>query len=84
MVANNGRYYLKCNYEEYNNVINVRIDKITDIQILDSPAKSKRGLEGIKDVPDTMAEQLYMQSGPAERIVFRAKMSGLPQTTAKP
>lgn len=75
MVANNGRYYLKCNYEEYNNVINVRIDKITDIQILDSPAKSKRGLEGIKDVPDTMAEQLYMQSGPAERIVFRASGS---------
>ncbi len=72
MVANNGRFYLMCNYDEYDNATNVRIDKITDIEILDTPRKPKKNVNGLKDEPSTIAEQLYMQPGKPERIVFRA------------
>ena len=70
--ASNGRYYLVCNYDEYDNATNVRIDKITDIEILDTPAKPKNQVKGLRDIPSTLAEQLYMQPGSPERIVFRA------------
>ena len=72
MLANNGRYYLICNYDRYDNITNVRIDKITDIEILKTPAKPKRKVSGFKDVPATLAEQLYMQPGRSQRVVFRA------------
>ena len=42
MAAANGRYYLICNYDQYDNVANVRIDRITGIRILDTPAKDQK------------------------------------------
>ena len=71
MIATNGRYYLICNYDEYENTAKVRIDKITDIEILDTNVKPKSKVKGLKDIPETMAGQLYMQPGTPERIVFR-------------
>ena len=71
MIATNGRYYLICNYDEYENTARVRIDKITDIDILDTNVKPKSKVKGLKDIPETMAGQLYMQPGTPERIVFR-------------
>ncbi len=71
MIATNGRYYLICNYDEYENTARVRIDKITDIEILDTNVKPKSKVKGLKDIPETMAGQLYMQPGTPERIVFR-------------
>ncbi len=71
MIATNGRYYLICNYDEYENTARVRIDKITDIEILDTNVKPKSKVKGLKDIPETMAGQLYMQPGTSERIVFR-------------
>jgi predicted DNA-binding transcriptional regulator YafY len=35
MVATNGRYYLICNYEKYDGVSNYRIDRISEIEMLD-------------------------------------------------
>ena len=71
MVANNGRFYLRGNYDKYDNVTSFRIDKITGIMLLDTPAKSKKLVKGIDDGAKTEAELLYMQPGRAERIVFR-------------
>lgn len=71
MIATNGRYYLICNYDEYENTARVRIDKITDIEILDTNVKPKSKVKGLKDIPETMAGQLYMQPGTPERIIFR-------------
>ena len=35
MVANEGKYYLICNYDKYDNLSNYRIDRMTEIEILD-------------------------------------------------
>ncbi len=71
MVASNGRFYLKANKEDYDDVTTFRIDKITDIVPLDEPVKPKREVSGIDDNPKTEAEMLYMQPGKHENITFR-------------
>ncbi len=75
MVATNGRYYLICNYDKYDNVSNYRIDRITDIRLTDDkvkPQKNVKGLEKGLDLPRHMAEHIYMFSGESATVVFRA------------
>ena len=76
MVATNGRYYLICNYDKYDNVSNYRLDRITDIKLVDTPAKSMkkvRGLENGLNLPKHMAEHIYMFTGESVPVVFKAK-----------
>ena len=60
IAAVNGRYYLICNYDKYDNAANYRLDRITDIRLLDTPAKP-------------MAEHIYMFSGESAPVTFRLK-----------
>lgn len=70
MVATNGRYYLICNYDKYDELSNYRIDRITKITMLDTPAKPlKNGI----NLPKHMAEHIYMFAGDSVRVKFRAK-----------
>ena len=39
MAAREGKYYLICNYDKYDDVSNYRLDRIRDIRILDEPGK---------------------------------------------
>lgn len=76
MVATNGRYYLICNYDKYDNVSNYRLDRITDIKMMDTSAKSMkqvRGLENGLNLPKHMAEHIYMFTGESVPVVFKAK-----------
>jgi predicted DNA-binding transcriptional regulator YafY len=76
MVATNGRYYLICNYDKYDNVSNYRLDRITDIKLLDSKAKPQKQVTGLEhglDLPKHMAEHIYMFAGESVRVKFRAK-----------
>lgn len=76
MVATNGRYYLICNYDKYDNVSNYRLDRITNIKMMDTPAKSMkqvRGLENGLNLPKHMAEHIYMFTGESVPVVFKAK-----------
>jgi len=78
MVATNGRYYLICNYDKYDNVSNYRLDRITDIKLLDSKAKPQKQVKGLEhglDLPKHMAEHIYMFAGESVRVKFRAKRS---------
>ena len=70
MVATNGRYYLICNYDKYDELSNYRIDRITKISMLDTPAKPLKS--GI-NLPKHMAEHIYMFAGDSVRAKFRAK-----------
>ncbi len=76
MVAANGRYYLICNYDKYDNVSNIRIDRITGIKMTDTPAKPQRKVPEIKNgfnLPKHMAEHVYMYAGESIPVTFRAK-----------
>lgn len=74
MVATNGKYYLICNYDKYDNLVNYRVDHITNIRILDETRKTLKALkEGELNLPRHMAEHVYMYSGEAIRAKFKAK-----------
>ena len=74
MVATNGKYYLICNYDKYDNVVNYRVDKITSIKILDEPRKPVKELaDGEINLPKHMAEHIYMFAGESIRAKFMAK-----------
>lgn len=74
MVATNGKYYLICNYDIYDNLVNYRVDHITNIRILD---KARKPLKELKErelnLPRHMAEHVYMYSGDSIRAKFKAK-----------
>jgi predicted DNA-binding transcriptional regulator YafY len=75
MVATHGRFYLVCNIDKYDNIANYRLDRITDIELLDTKVKDPRRVRGMEnglDLPTHMAEHIYMFSGPSVRVRFRA------------
>ena len=74
MAATNGRYYLIGNYDKYNNIANYRLDRITNIRLLDTPAKPVEQVDGKKyglQLPKHMAEHLYMFGGESVPVTFR-------------
>lgn len=76
MAATNGRYYLICNYDNHPEVAHCRLDRITNIRLLDAPRKPEDEVVGLKDwtLPKHMAEHLYMFGGESVRVSFRMKM----------
>ena len=71
IVANNGRFYLICNYDKYDNVAHFRIDRMTDVHELEEkikPMKEVHELDGRLNLPKHMAEHIYMFSGPSSAI----------------
>ena len=74
MVATNGRYYLICNYDKYDDIANYRVDRMTNIRIIDEPRKPIKALtEGELNLPKHMAEHLYMFAGDSIRTKFKAR-----------
>lgn len=76
IAAANGRYYLIGNTEPHSNVSHYRLDRITDIRLLDCaarPAKTVQGLEHGLNLPKHMAEHLYMFPGESAPVTFRMK-----------
>lgn len=76
MAAINGRYYLICNNDKYDNTANYRLDRVTDIKLLDTPRKPMKKVQGLEhglDLPKHMAEHFYMFSGESAPIRMRVK-----------
>lgn len=76
IVVTNGRYYLICNYDKYDDLSNYRVDRITDIELLDTPAKSKRKVKGAEngfDLSKHMTEHIYMFAGKSIRAKIIAE-----------
>ncbi|MDO4489284.1 MAG: WYL domain-containing protein [Eubacteriales bacterium] len=67
MAVANGFYYLIGNLDKYDDISHYRIDKITNIRVLeDEPVKPMnlvKGLEHGLNLPKHMAEHIYMYSG---------------------
>lgn len=81
MAAKEGRYYLICNLDKYNDISNYRLDRIRNIQILDEPAKPFASLQGANgnplDLADYMRKHVYMYSSGDRRVKFRIEKSYL-------
>lgn len=76
IVVTNGRYYLICNYDKYDDLSNYRVDRITDIELLNTSAKPKRKVKGAEngfDLSKHMAEHIYMFSDESDTVTFRVK-----------
>lgn len=76
MAAANGRYYLICCKDPYDGVSHYRLDRITDIRLLDEHARDAKTVQGLEhgvDLPRHMAEHLYMFAGKSETVTFRLK-----------
>ncbi len=75
MAAKEGKYYLICNYDKYNDLSNYRIDRIRDVEILDEKGKAFNSLDGVTnrnlDLAAYMAEHIYMYSSGNTRTKFR-------------
>lgn len=78
MAAREGRYYLICNYDKYNDVSNYRIDRITDIQITDEKIKPFNKLEWSDgqsfNLTEYMKRHPYMFSSEDMRVTFRVTL----------
>lgn len=73
MVASEGRYYLICNNDHYHSVANYRIDRIMNVEMLDTSAKPKSQVEGLEDglnLQNYVYQNLNMFSGKAENVEF--------------
>ena len=75
MAAKEGKYYLICNHDRYDNVSNYRVERIADIRLLDEPVKPFATLEGSDgkrlDLSKYMAEHIYMYAGGNTHVKFR-------------
>ncbi len=75
MAAKEGKYYLICNFDKYNDISNYRLDRIRDIQILDEPAKPFGTLQGANgqtlDLAEYMKKHVYMYSSGDRRVKLR-------------
>ena len=64
MVASEGRYYLICNHDKYDNVVNYRIDRIMNIELLEDssikPMNRVKGLEKGLNLQEYMYQNLNM------------------------
>lgn len=75
LAVKDGRYYIICNYDRYDDICNYRVDRIKGIEMLDVPARSERELNhsDMINLAEYMEQHLYMFSGQPIRAVFRTK-----------
>lgn len=75
MAVNEGKYYLICSYDKYDDVTNYRVDRIIDLEILDERGKPFNSLIGADgqglDLEQYMREHIYMYAGGTVRATFR-------------
>ena len=75
IAATNGRYYLICNYDKYDDITNYRLDRISDIEMLDANSKPITDLPEGKngfDLSKYMREHIYMFADKTVRAKFVA------------
>ena len=75
MAAKEGKYYLICNFDKYDDISNYRIDRMKNIKILDERAKPFKELQGADgkalDLSEYMKRHVYMYSSCYCRAVLR-------------
>ncbi len=76
VAMSNGRYYLVGNYDKYDTISHFRIDRMTDMQMLDDRIKDKKLVKGMEhglNLPKHMAEHVYMFSGNSVSVLIKTE-----------
>lgn len=84
IVANNSRFYLIGNYDKYDNIAHIRIDRMTDVRMLDEKAKPMKQIPELANgfnLPNHMAEHIYMFSGKSIPVKMKTTTDMLTQLT---
>lgn len=85
MAAREGKYYLICNYDKYDDISNYRIDRIADIKILDEKAKPFEKLKWSNgrtlDLAEYMKKHPYMYSSENVHVKFRINRAMISDVT---
>lgn len=71
LIWKDDHYYLVCNNEKYNNLMNLRLDRIRKIEILDEPARPVNEVseyESVLDVADYTSKMFNMYSGQSASV----------------
>ena len=75
MAAREGKYYLICNYDKYDDISNYRLDRIMDIEVTDEPIKPFKKLKWSNkaelNLADYMKKHPYMYSSDDVMVSFR-------------
>ena len=61
-----GRYYLVCNYDYFDDLVNCKVEQITNIKLVDSPIKPITKIKGYEngiDIAKYVNEHIYMLDG---------------------
>lgn len=74
LAVKDGRYYLICNYDGYDDISNYRVDRIKHIEMLNVSARPERELNNkdMVNLAEYVEQHLYMFSGKPIRAKFRA------------
>lgn len=76
IVANNGRFYLICNTDKYDDIAHYRIDRMTNVRMLTEKIKPMKQVPEVAhglDLPKHMAEHIYMFPGESVDVVMLAE-----------
>lgn len=71
LIWKDDHYYLICNNQKYNNIMNLRVDRIRKVNTLDEPARPVGEVSEYKisfDVADYSKKMFNMYSGKSEKI----------------
>jgi len=71
MVVANGRHYLICTTEPDCKIFHLRLDRIANIELTDTAAKSRKSVKELnKALPEYLAEHIYMFTGERVKAEF--------------
>lgn len=72
MINNNGKYYLVCNYDKYDNLSNYKIESISKVKIIDDEIKPLSKLKKSEDfnIASYINEHIYMFAGNTTQITI--------------
>ncbi len=75
MILNQGRYYIVGNMESHENIGHCRLDRMTDVTLLDEAVKDRRRIEELKttELPEYFTQHFYMFSGRIISIRLRTE-----------
>lgn len=76
----NGRYYLVGNNDKYRDITHFRMERISDVEILEDIRRPKEEITDFKDgqgLSKHMLEHVYMFSGPSVRVILKVSADGI-------